>query len=226
MEQITIPFKFDTPYLSAYFERAAGKPVSLTLTDNSTRMLSVKVSGGRVVLRLHRIFLDAGPAVIGEIADFIKAGRRKKTPLISGFLRDRSVGIVRKAPRNLNPAGKFYDLKGIFDGLNREYFGCALNSSITWGRKAAQGRVRKRTLGSYSFQAETIRINPILDSAKVPLRFVEFIVYHEMLHSFIGVGTKGGRRAVHTKEFREKERLFRDYSTALKWEAENLKVLA
>jgi predicted metal-dependent hydrolase len=63
-----------------------------------------------------------------------------------------------------------------------------------------------------------IRINPVLDIERVPPYFVEFIVYHEMLHAFLGVKNKNGRRSVHSKEFRELEKRFSDYEKAMAWE--------
>jgi hypothetical protein len=61
-------------------------------------------------------------------------------------------------------------------------------------------------------------MNPLLDRRTVPRFFVEFIVYHEMLHADIGVETRNGRRRVHTWEFRRRERLFREYARAISWE--------
>jgi predicted metal-dependent hydrolase len=76
----------------------------------------------------------------------------------------------------------------------------------------------KRTLGSYSQRTNTIRINPVLDRKTVPAYFIEFIVYHEMLHADMGVGRINGRRSVHSSGFRIREKLFKKYEQALAWE--------
>jgi hypothetical protein len=68
----------------------------------------------------------------------------------------------------------------------------------------------------------TIRINPVLDRKAVPLCVLEFILYHEMLHADLGVTRKNGRRSVHSREFRGRERLFSQYDTATAWEKRNL----
>ncbi len=65
------------------------------------------------------------------------------------------------------------------------------------------------------------RINPILDNERVPYYFIEFVVYHEMLHAHIRVQKKNGRRSVHSKEFRDREKMFRDYEDAMAWENRN-----
>jgi hypothetical protein len=68
-----------------------------------------------------------------------------------------------------------------------------------------------------------VRIHPRLDAADVPRFFVEFIVYHEMLHAARGQeGERNGRRVVHSKEFRAAERNFAQYKEAIEWEKKNL----
>lgn len=222
MEQLTLNFKNNEDHLKNLFEKVADRPIALTITDNSTSMLSVKSKGETLYVRLNRIFLEAGTEVVSEVAEFIKK-RRGKTPLISGFIMERREHIKKKVPRRLNlcTSGKYYDLMNIFESINRAYFEGSVSSTITWGKKSPRYAVRKRTLGSYSSHTNAIRINPLLDNSRIPLYFVEFIVYHEMLHAYIGVKNKNGRRSVHSKEFREHEKIFRDYERAVAWEKRN-----
>jgi hypothetical protein len=63
-----------------------------------------------------------------------------------------------------------------------------------------------------------IRINPILDSRSVPRYFLEFIVYHEMLHADIGIKKGVVRRIIHSSEFKKREKLFKHYEKAINWE--------
>jgi len=80
MSQLNLRFSNDTDALKHYFERATGKAVSLTITDNSTTMLSVRTKGNSVFVRLHWMFLNASNDVIRAIAEFIQR-RKDKTPL-------------------------------------------------------------------------------------------------------------------------------------------------
>jgi predicted metal-dependent hydrolase len=93
-----------------------------------------------------------------------------------------------------------------------------VQSSITWSAAAPRRYARKRTLGSYSVRANTIRISRLLDRRDVPLYFIAYVVYHEMLHADLGISETEGRRAIHTREFRRREKLFRDYARASAWE--------
>ncbi len=217
--QLLLPLERDALQLRRYFERRCASPISLTITDNSTSILSVKDRGGTVFIRLHRMFLCAGEEVLHEIAAFLRR-RKGPTPLLRGFLSQNTHRIREARPRKrtLRPRGNHHDLGAIYDSLNAEYFGSSLSCTLTWGTKGPGHAVRKRTLGSYSRHTNTIRINPVLDRKAVPRYFVEFVVFHEMLHSDTAIHEKNGRRQVHSKQFRQREKLFRHYDRALAWE--------
>lgn len=78
----------------------------------------------------------------------------------------------------------------IYSSLNEEYFDGSLSVDITWGRRQTRGVYRKRRLGSYDAAGSLIRIHPALDKPAVPRFFIEYIVYHEMLHAAIGIRVK------------------------------------
>ena len=223
MIQLNLPFVRDESSLKDYFERVTGKPVFLTLTSNSTRILSLRLKGEGIYVRLQRIFLEAGNEVIEEIAHFLRNGKGS-TPLVKKFLSEMTHYICKRYQRttSIKIQGSNYNLKDIYDRINMEYFGGRLTCLITWGAKNPRRLVKKRTLGSYSRHADTIRINPILDRKSVPCYVLEFIVYHEMLHAELGIERKNGRRTVHSKEFRQRERLFSQYHKAMSWEKRNL----
>jgi hypothetical protein len=219
VEQLSLPLTRDIVRLGDYFQTVAGRPVALIITDNATSMLSIRDRGKTVIMRLHRMFLDAGDDVIGEITHFLTR-RRGNTPLLRRFLRENRHRIRRSAPRRpaLRSEGKCHDLEEVFRLLNTQYFDNRVLSSITWGARSTRYAARQRTLGSYSRHVDTIRIHPVLDRKSVPRYFVEFVVYHEMLHADMGTNEKNGRRSVHSKEFRDREKLFRHFTKAVAWE--------
>lgn len=223
MEQLSLSFGQSEDALKRRFEKATGREVILTITDNISSMLTVKAKGETLSVRLNRIFLGAALDVIDEVAQFLKKGRGK-TPLINSFIREKRGCLREKAARRVNakPSGKHYDLTGIYESVNMEYFKNMVTASITWGTKSPRYAVRRRTLGSFSSHSNTIRINPALDNTRVPRYFIEFIVYHEMLHAKMGVEkTSNGRRSVHPRKFKERERQFKEYERAMAWEKKN-----
>jgi hypothetical protein len=74
--------------------------------------------------------------------------------------------------------GEVYDLDRMFSKLNRKFFGGRLNKpTMTW----SQRRTRS-ILGHHDHIYDSITISKTLDSEDVPEWFVEYILYHEMLH--------------------------------------------
>ena len=217
--QLGLIFGHSENSLRHHLETCLGRPVSLVLTDNSTSMLSGRTKDGVMCVRLHRMFLDADNGVIDEIVSMLRH-RKVEMTLFRSFVRDNRDRLCKKPPQKISikTTGSYHDLRELFDEINAEYFDGAINAVITWGSKCSRYAVRRRTLGSYSGSAGIIRINPVLDKKTVPRYFVAFVVYHEMLHEAIGTGKKGCRRIVHSREFKKREKLFRDYERAIAWE--------
>lgn len=217
--QLSIHFGHDEASLRQHFEKSLGRHVSLVLTENSTNMLSAKVINGVMNIRLQRIFLEAGNDVIAEIVLFLK-NKRSSMPGFRDFVRQNRKYIRRKNPPavSINTAGIHHDLRPLFDRINMEYFDGMIKARITWGIKSSRRTCRKRTLGSYTGSSNIIRINPVLDKKNVPDYFISFVIYHEMLHEVLGEGLQGGRRRLHSREFKNKEKLFNDYERATEWE--------
>lgn len=125
---------------------------------------------------------------------------------------------------NLQHEGKQFDLRRIFDELNERYFRNRLRGyQVVWGRRRKHRPREYFIFGTIQEEDRVIRINPLLDQSWVPLWFLRYILYHEMLHSVVPDEPLGrGRRRVHTEEFNRRERQFRSYVRARKWEEENL----
>jgi hypothetical protein len=120
--------------------------------------------------------------------------------------------------------GKHFDLQRMFVDLNERYFGGRLRGyEVKWGRRRRQQPKDYLIFGTIQEEDRVIRINPQLDQAFVPTWFLRYILYHEMLHSVVpDEPLASGRRRVHTDEFNRRERLYRSYNRARRWEAENL----
>ena len=209
----------DEQSLKDYLQETSSKPISLTLTGNTVSMLSIREREAGISIRLHRMFLNAGPDVLDEICSFIK--RRKKPILkVREFILRNQACLEARKPRSpsIKPAGRYHNLLDIFEALNKEYFNRTVTAAITWGKRSPRRVVRKRRLGSYQRDRDIIRINPVLDSSTVPRYFVEFVIYHEMLHAAGVVEPCYGRQRVHSKEFKKREKLFKYYEQALQWE--------
>lgn len=205
-----------------------GESVQLTLTENTSTMVSFRRQEGLLLLRVHRIFLDASPEVIGALAHYA-AGRRSASKAIDAFVRENLASIQRARKERhrigLQAKGIFHDLEELFDELNEVHFGSAIDARIGWGKGGPRRRRRSIRMGVYLQDSKVIRIHPALDRPEVPRFFVRFVVFHEMLHQAYPARVICGRRITHTPEFRAAERAYPDYERATDWERENIQLL-
>lgn len=204
-----------------------GKTLELRLTNNHYSMISVRRKQDGYRLRLHRMFIAAGPRIVRALARYVVHNDRRASTLLGEYIEENQ-HIIRQQVRRprklaLRTVGKHHDLQDIFDRLNAERFEGKLEARITWGPVASRRRRRRSIkMGSFAVEDRVIRIHPALDQAGVPEYFVSWIVFHEMLHGKHEVLRKDGRRRFHTPEFLEEERTFSDYQRACAWEKANL----
>lgn len=214
----------DKADLHSELEALTGLRIRLTITDNASTMMSVKrePNDDAAKVRLHQMFLAANPRVIRALARWIKSPRaRKSGEILDRFIQENTHHIRRRprTPARLVTRGRCFDLGAIFNELNQAYFGNEVQAAITWGRMPTTRRRRSIRFGSFSARENLIRIHPLLDQGFVPAYFIRYIVFHEMLHAYIGTQeTASGRRRVHTAEFDRRERAYPDYDRAMAWE--------
>jgi hypothetical protein len=200
-------------------------PVVLAVTDNCRSMISSSRRRGVLRARVHMMFLDADPAVQDALARYVVRNDRKASNVVGRFI-DRNGHRIRATRPVLTPLvtkGQHHDLLPLFHEVNRKYFGGTVDALITWGRASpARGPRATIKLGSYSAVEKLIRVHPKLDRVWVPRYFVQFIIYHEMLHHVIPASRGAGRSLLHPAEFRDRERLFLHYERAVQWEKAHL----
>jgi len=121
--------------------------------------------------------------------------------------------------------GHYHDLDAIMQELCAIYFPQCTEVAISWGRRSGRVQPRSIRFGVYQPQKQVIRIHPALDQAFVPRYFVEFIVYHELLHHVIPAMRVNGRYCMHSAAFRLRERAFPRYAEAIAWRKQNLRRL-
>jgi hypothetical protein len=174
------------------------------------------------------MFVTAPAPVTRALARYISHNESRASRYLSQFIEENQ-HVIRRANRRRAPAltletlGQVFDLQEVFDGLNETYFENKIEARITWGTRG--GRRRRRTsikMGSYSVEDRLIRIHPALDRRFIPRFFLEWIVYHEMLHQVHDIPVVGGRRQFHTPEFMAQESNFEHYERARDWERSNL----
>jgi hypothetical protein len=212
--------------IRAHLERAA---VTVTLTDNRYTMISVRrvPRERRYEVRLHLMFADADPVITRALAKYVVDNDRDASRILGRFIdgnNDHVRGRARRAPQQIvMTTGDVHDLRDVYDHINAQYFAGKIDAAITWGPRTATVRRRNSIkMGSYALEDRVIRVHRSLDRNFVPRFFVEWIVFHEMLHQVHGVAVKNGRREFHSAAFLADERRFLHYSRAKAFERSHI----
>lgn len=207
--------------------------VSLSIHDNTHTMVTYQRRRGAWHLRLHHMFLASPDEVVVALAQYVQKGDAESSAVLDVFIEQNKPYIRKLPPSELRrrlrivPSGRTHDLQSLFEKLNAKYFDNRVNATITYGPAPRMRGPRKSIkMGSYSADSKVIRIHPVLDRPEVPRYFVEWIVFHEMLHHVHPAKKlQDGRRSVHTPEFLAHERQFHAFTRASAWENDNLEFL-
>jgi len=121
---------------------------------------------------------------------------------------------------SITQKGDYYNLQEIYQRVNERYFEGKLALSIAWvGNKQAKPRTRIM-FGSYNQRTQHIKIHRRLDASHVPMHFIEFVIYHEMLHHVLPPILTRRRRRIHHPVFIQREREFHAYDLAMSFREE------
>lgn len=119
--------------------------------------------------------------------------------------------------------GKFHDLEQVFAAVNATYFNGELKARITWSNRVGGLSFQtKRTDPITGEKVDLISISRGYDFANCPFYAVAGVVYHECLHIAVPPVVVNGRRVVHGKAFRQRERRYLYFE---KWQEWHRKVL-
>ena len=183
----------------------------------------IRLRSGRVYVRISDIFEKAPPEVHRAIAYILVARLlSKRSPethervyrdyaYSPQVLRASDIARRGRGRKMISSArGQVYDLDKMFQRLNRRHFdGQIEKPTLTWSQRRT-----RRILGHHDAAHDTIVISKTLDAQDIPAWFVEYILYHEMLHIEHPARLIKGRRYYHTNAFRAEEHRFPDYEKA------------
>lgn len=187
---------------------------------SDTRLWQVRPAGRETEVRVSDLFLimdgrETAAQLSAEIVARLKGRRSRGStlrdrlhgPQVLAFKQQIEAGLVHSEAA---ARGVVYDLKAMFEQLNRRYFGARLEQQgLYWTRSQARCRT-----GYYNPVSGEIHISAALDNTAVPEYVVAFVLYHEMLHMEQGADLLKRGRRVHNKAFRERERAFPAYHEA------------
>jgi hypothetical protein len=163
----------------------------------------------KIEFRLSYKWKDVSSEIlIGLLQELLCRVYKKKRQSYNIELYNKFIkkSVVYAPPSNID-----IELKECFDRVNEEYFQGLLDCpNLEWGQDSLT------KLGSYDFMTNTISISTILKNEG---SLLDYVMYHEMLHKKIQYNEKKYRKTYHTKEFRLKEKAFKDKDIEKKLES-------
>lgn len=161
---------------------------------------NVKRYGNNLVFSLSRnwktISKEIQIGLIQELMVKILKDKTKKTmnmELYNSFLKNVHIAIPKTKTDEI--------LEGSFNRVNDSYFNGMIDiPNLEWGNESTS------KLGSYEYGSDTITISTIFKNE--PLEFLDYVMYHEMLHKKFKFENKNGRNLHHSNEFKKMEAKF------------------
>ncbi|MCC8179538.1 MAG: hypothetical protein LIP23_01295 [Planctomycetes bacterium] len=214
--------------------RRVGRKVRLVLTDNRSSMVSSRSRGGLLEVRLQRMFLYASEQVLDEVVGVVTSGRRGSTSraALRSFIDNRVSELRTAAPaakRTVSPdrlRSSYHPITEYAQYLNETYLGNRSTAEVVWGRRNSVRSSRSIRFAAYDPVRNRITMNRKMDRPDIPRYFIEFVLFHEMLHEVLGIGERpDGRRDIHGSLFQLMESTFPDAQRAREFEQELCKRL-
>ena len=177
----------------------------------------IRLENGRLHVRISDLLAGAPAPVTEALAHILLAKLYRKpvsrtyTHRYRLYLNRRNVRRQAHLMRQIRgrkfvsgPQGEHRNLDSVFERLNRQFFdGLLAEPKLGWSRASS-----RRMLGHFDPSHNAIIISRIFDQPHTPELALEYVMFHEMLHLRYPVDHQGVRRRVHTREFREAERIF------------------
>jgi hypothetical protein len=184
---------------------------------------NIRLVQGQLIVKISDL-LEGAPSPVQESLAYILLSKlfRQRPPkgmvemyrlyLSRAEVRGKLNEVRQQRGRKLltEPTGHHFDLEAMFVALNQKYFdGTLAKPLLGWSLQAS-----RTILGHYDASHHSITLSRRLDRAEVPEYVVAYVLYHEMLHIKHPVEHHGAARKIHTRGFKQEEKLFEQYVEA------------
>jgi hypothetical protein len=237
--QLALPLFEHPSFEDVLRRRNLSGALSVVVNPRLTRGWRVRVKplwGGRQLTIPG--YLESAPAEVkNALVDWALLPCRPRKNQKGAARRQRSilektvweyVYALPNAPKQrsrFNPAsfsagarGQKYDLREVFDSVNKRYFNGTLAALLRWGGPRSKMSYHMAKTAPDGQKFNLITIAGAYDHHDVPRFAIEAIMYHEMLHIAVPPYIRQGRKVVHGQEFKKAEREFKDFEAWRRWE--------
>lgn len=161
----------------------------------------ISLRGDSITLKISKKFRGVAKEIqIGIAQELLcKLFKRKKRTMFVDIYNNFVKNLHLAVPKDkTDPV-----LEASFNRVNEKYFvGFVERPNLVWGQHAI------RTFGSYNFKSDTITMSRIFEDADP--RYLDYIMFHEMLHKQRKFDNRGLRTRYHDSKFKRAEKIFKD----------------
>lgn len=204
---------------SKRLQNLVGSNLIIRINNNRSTMVHVRKDQDHTNVSLHRMFVKAPKTIQRALAHYIRREDAAISPSVEAFISKHIAELDHSHLFDeISTKGSTYNLKTLYSRVNRRYFNNEMRLRITWfGDPTVKFRT-KCTFGLYYDTVKLVKIHRLLDNPHVPAYVVEYVIYHEMLHALCPAYVdENGRNCIHSREFKELERNFREFEHAQNW---------
>lgn len=200
--------------------------IEVIIHQYQSKRLKIVRKKNRWIFYLHTLFLEAPDQIVKAIIQYAQSRKSEDHSLIKQFVYAKQNELDLSHTLNkkkLVTKGRYFDLKQIYSSVNQRDFENKMNLEITWFYPRYR-TYRHITFGQYDRCLKLIKINHYLDTEKTPHFFMDYLIYHEMLHEKSPpYMDQSGRCRIHTKEFKALEKNHPFIRESKQWEKTFLK---
>lgn len=209
--------------------------LDIVFTRSSNTPVSLSQRQGSGTLRLHVLFSRAPDSILEDVIRFCFSRRNQleaknlRTRILDyvGENRHQTIATMSE-PGPFSPRGKIYDLEKTLRRVIRKYVPerrlVSSRPAIGWSKRPTI-KLMGKWIETSPGEQNVIIINRLLDDERVPAYYLEYNVYHELLHDLFSIHRSQGRWVRHSTEFQAREKTYPLYTRAREWEINELQSL-
>jgi predicted metal-dependent hydrolase len=161
----------------------------------------INMRGDVITLKISKKFRGVAKEIqIGIAQELLcRLFKKKKKTLFMDLYNNFVRNLHKVVPKDKNDPV----LEASFNRVNERYFvGLVERPNLVWGQNSV------RTFGSYNFKSDTITMSRIFE--KSDTKYLDYVMFHEMLHKQRKFETRGLRTRYHDSKFKRAEKIFKD----------------
>jgi predicted SprT family Zn-dependent metalloprotease len=196
-------------------QSALGRRVEVYFENHGQRRIFVTPEpGGKLKIHLDLLFEHIDPANFKNLVEFIRHGGETEKQALIAYLK--------KARESHPLPAEVHPLQELLEALRIQYFSALPEILLVWGKMGKKSKQKSIRLASFWPDRLEIRLHPLIMDERVPLYYLQYLLYHELCHAWLILTGKAKTGEHHGPDFYALEDQFSQIEEARSWESNEL----